>query len=82
MEATTVQDATTAPDPPAEVLLKIVVMGSAQAGKTTLINSLRSKPIRITGAEGVAGYCISNDRMQISLSLADGKSKKETVYQI
>ena len=42
----------------------MIIFGAQSCGKTALVNSIRMKgPIKLSGAESVAGYCFYNERV-------------------
>ena len=42
---------------------KVVILGEPQTGKTTLVSMIRGRPIKTSGAESVAGYCIYSEKI-------------------
>lgn len=62
---------------PTEVKLKLVLLGDLGSGKTSLVNSVKVKPLRPSGAEAIAGYCIYNERMPITLTIGSSTSDVE-----
>ena len=43
--------------------VKIVILGDKGSGKTTLVNCLRDRPMKVSGA--AAGYCVYNERLEL-----------------
>ncbi len=48
---------------------KMIIFGDQGCGKTELVNSIRMRgPMKLSGAENVAGYCFYNERVTFHCS--------------
>lgn len=54
-----------------EIKANMLIFGETNSGKTALVNSIKVKPMRLSGAESVAGICLYTERMPISVKNDD-----------
>ena len=52
-------------------------MGDTGTGKTSLVNCLKARPMKLSGAEQIAGYCIYNEKMLIEVDNSDQSSSSD-----
>lgn len=45
---------------------KVLIFGEPASGKSSLVNQIRTRPMKLSGAELVAGYCMYNERLTLA----------------